>query len=102
MFTRAALGVTETVDNGEGTCCTGDLDGLLVDRKTSTGECCAAVTDPQDSVEPGCGTKALGDGESVSMEQGRTLSRRTWTTLIVATLLVALTIGVLMGILPPS
>ncbi len=50
VFTRTALGVTETVDNGQRTGYTRDPDGLLVGLKTPTGERYAAVTDPQGSV----------------------------------------------------
>ncbi|MDU0294845.1 RHS repeat-associated core domain-containing protein, partial [Saccharothrix longispora] len=50
VFTRTALGVTETVDNGTRSSYTRDTEGLLVGLKDKTGARYGAVTDHQGSV----------------------------------------------------
>ncbi|MFD7657434.1 RHS repeat-associated core domain-containing protein, partial [Actinosynnema sp. NPDC059797] len=50
VFTRTALGVTETVDNGQRTGYSRDPDGLLVTLTTPAGTRYGAVTDHQGSV----------------------------------------------------
>lgn len=50
VFTRTALGVTETVDNGQRSSYTRDTDGLLTGLKDKTGARYGAVTDHQGSV----------------------------------------------------
>ncbi|MFJ8962380.1 RHS repeat-associated core domain-containing protein [Lentzea sp. NPDC102401] len=49
-FTRTAVGVTETVDNGKRSSYTRDPDGLLVGLKDAAGARFGAVTDQQGSV----------------------------------------------------
>lgn len=50
VFTRTALGVTETVDNGTRSSYTRDTDGLLIGLKDKAGARYGAVTDHQGSV----------------------------------------------------
>ncbi|GAA1342959.1 RHS repeat-associated core domain-containing protein [Saccharothrix algeriensis] len=50
VFTRTALGVTETVDNGGRSSYTRDTDGLLIGLKDKAGARYGAVTDHQGSV----------------------------------------------------
>ncbi|MFD7655361.1 RHS repeat-associated core domain-containing protein [Actinosynnema sp. NPDC059797] len=50
VFTHTALGVTETVDNGQRTGYTRDTDGLLIGLKTPAGARHGAVTDHQGSI----------------------------------------------------
>ncbi|MCE6998454.1 RHS repeat protein [Saccharothrix sp. S26] len=50
VFTRTALGVTETVDNGTRSSYTRDTEGVLIGLKDKTGARYGAVTDHQGSV----------------------------------------------------